>query len=289
MQPDSKVGTYAVSTIALRPWMAIETPTAPVEGKKRSVIKHPVFAECAQLIDDPFWKQTFENAARDRFPRGFTYRNQILVYKIKSKSHTLQMPQTAFEALPLCVDFMKKIGKLRSEADREQDRMEMEEKFALQNSLENSEWKDIKRKKVKALLLSTWINSTAQQYQMNSKQTEYFHVIVNIGFALGYLRKEDITFREGRIQSITGLHFNEKTKRVSIEPSRQPHIKKSTKNSSMDCNNTRKKGYLELWKQLLEHIAQRLEKKKPKTGQLLDLPHDEVSFDMFSPSTTLSA
>lgn len=261
-----KVGSYAVATIQSRPWMTSvqsgpSTSVKPRKSKAQPVIVHQIFMDCAQLTDDPLWKSVFENAAFGKFPRGFTYREGVLSYKVRSKVFTFEMPQLAYEALPQCVDFMKRTGKISSKADQEQDRAEIEERLQNQVTLDRCSWGDIKKKKVKALLISSYIEDTARAYHMTQKQKEYFKIVLNVGFSLGYLNKDDIVFEEGQVQNITGLVYDEALRKFVIDPSRTPKLKKTTK---VTPELKSKLSFIDMWYDFVDYLTALQERKKSK-------------------------
>lgn len=262
-----KVGSYAVATIQSRPWMnAIQSSTTtttakPRKSKAQPVVVNPIFMECAQLTDDPLWKSLFENSAYGKFPRGFTYREGVLSYKVRSKVFTFEMPQLAYEALPQCVDFMKRTGKIASKADQEQDRMEIEERLQNQVTLDRCNWSDIKKKKVKALLISSYIEETAKAYNMSSKQKEYFKIVLNVGFSLGYLNKDDIVFEEGQVRSITGLTYDPVLKKFAIDSTRTAKLKKTSK---ITPELKSKLSFIDMWYDFVDYLSTLQERKKAK-------------------------
>lgn len=260
-----KVGSYAVATIQSRPWLTSTqnntTTTKTRKARAQPVVVHPIFLDCSQLTDDPLWKSVFENAAYGKFPRGFTYREGVLTYKVRSKTFTFEVPQVAYEALPQCVDFIKRTSKIASKADREQDRAEIEERLQNQVTLDKCSWSDIKKKKVKALLISSFIEEVARNYHMTSKQKEYFKTVLNVGFSLGYLDKDDIVFEHGQVRSITGLIYDNTLRKFVIDPSRTAKLRKTTKPAPEPRP---KLSFIDMWYEFVDYLHALQERRKPK-------------------------
>lgn len=247
----TRVGTYAVAGFESRPWLS--APTKPPKKGKTPVLVNPIFAECAQLIDDPLWKALLEQASRGKFPKGFTYRNGILTHKLRSKVATLLVPQVPHEALMQCVDFIRRMGQIVSEADRLREQ-EMEDERRLQeSSIHNCTWNEIKKKKVKAVLLAAFVETEAAQHHLTSKEMDQLTMIMNLGMTLGYLNKEDVIFQEGAIRRIEGLFFDPKQRRYYIDPKRTPKLKKISKVSPSELKS--KLSFLDMWQSFVDYLA----------------------------------
>ena len=92
-----KVGSYAkMSTGNARPWAT--TPAKKNIGRKTTTrrrkkkILHPIFGECSKIATDPFWKDKFEKASYGKFPRGFSYNKDYLIYKRGIKNDSVVVP-----------------------------------------------------------------------------------------------------------------------------------------------------------------------------------------------------
>lgn len=289
MEGSLKVGSYATTSIQARPWMTPVSGGAPKAKKSKAqpVIVNPIFLECSQLTDDSLWKELLENASHGKFPRGFTYRDNILTYKIRSKTFTLEVSNNPFEALTQCIDFMKRTARIASEADKERDRFEIEEKLREQVALDQCNWSDIKKKKVKALLISSFIERTARERCYTPKQKDYFKMILNVGFSLGYLSKNDIVFEGGQITRIEGLLLEPK---VHLDPRRSPKIKKSNKHTSSDTTGKSSKfSFIDLWYGLINYYISLSDKRKQGANVRLRIVDDSVGSDDVSVSVPTSS
>jgi hypothetical protein len=255
------IGSYAIST---RPWMsstATENVTTNKKSKAQPIIIHEIFNECSQLTDDPFWKSVFEKSATGRFPRGFTYKNNILTYKVKTKTYTLEVSSEPYLALQKCVEFMRQTAKISSEADKEREKIEIEEKINSSTTTEQTSWGSIKKKNVKNMLFSNYINKISKMYNFDRKQKETYKITLNIGFSLGYLNKDDIVFEKGEIKNIKGLIYDAATKNYIVDPKRQPKLKKTNKISKTETKS--KNSLISLWNDFIDYYINLSGKSKP--------------------------
>jgi hypothetical protein len=222
------------------------------KSKAQPVIVNPVFQECSTMTIDPFWISIFEKAAIGRYPRGFMFKNGTFTYKVKTKTYTLDIPENAEEVYKKTIDFMKKTAKLSSEIDRENDRQEIEEKTS-SVTFEQTNWGDIKKKKIKNMLLSTYISKISKIHNFDRKQTETLKMNINVGFCLGFFNKNDIIFQNGEIIEIKGLIYDQTEKNYIIDPKRQPKAKKIAKTS--ETVEKPKLSFISLWNDFLDYYS----------------------------------
>ena len=111
--PGVKPGSYAVGTT--RSWMTVnesaiqignaimnQIPQYAIPGKKskaQHVIVNPIFMECVKYIEDEHWRNIFIKAAGGKFPKGFTYKDNKLIYRIRTKVIQQEIPQDVFNAI----------------------------------------------------------------------------------------------------------------------------------------------------------------------------------------------
>jgi hypothetical protein len=65
------------------------------------------FAAAAELTDSPFWKQTFQEASKGKFPLYYSFRDGTLTYMIKKKQTRLVCPEAPEALLPAVIQFFR--------------------------------------------------------------------------------------------------------------------------------------------------------------------------------------
>ncbi len=193
--------------------------------KKKIKIVHPLFLQCAEVTKDPYWASVFIEAAKGKFPRGFSFKNGILQYIRKTKKNIVDIPSMPTEARSLCIDFFQTYGRLRSPEDYIRESNARREKL-LENTGFKS-WSDIKKNSTKKLLLENYINWVSKKLDLDKKRKEQLITCVNLGLLEKRLKPVDILLKNGIISSINGL-FHDLVTGFSIDPSRKG-VKKSIK------------------------------------------------------------
>ena len=106
--------------------ITIVAPTQAKKSKAQPTIVHKIFYECGRLLDDEYWKNVFTKASYGKFPKGFTFKDNKLTYRYKSKVHVQEIPLETSSALKTIVLFMKKTGQIMSECDKRRDQEDLE-------------------------------------------------------------------------------------------------------------------------------------------------------------------
>jgi len=206
--------SYAVTTGKKMSWVSsIPQDTKPRKtrkGKAEPVVLYPIFVECSELTDDIYWKNVFSSASLGKFPRNFTFKNGQLIHKKGTKEHKIEVGDEVVSALMNCLDFFRKLGGLKSDADRENDRLELEQYIMEQQDPMSMTWADIRAKKRKKLVdthISCFIASVAEEMQLDRAQADQLATTINLGFMLGVLTDDHVEFH-GRIKRINGLSYS---------------------------------------------------------------------------------
>lgn len=205
----AQAGSYAVSTVYSMPWTK-KKPKEQVQKKKPDKkIVHDIFEECAEISNDPYWVSVFKESARERLPRGFSYKNGMLIHKRGSKTKRIMLSGSIEDIYDTCIDFFKANAGLMSKEDRKRVQKEEEEKLLEQTSIADMVWKDIKIERVKDLLISEFISNIADSSEMTISEKRELTTTIKRGFILKYFTSKNIIMENGKIVEIDGLIYDE--------------------------------------------------------------------------------
>jgi len=217
-----RAGSYAVTTMNSMPWLTSNTGSTPLtlatstEPKPKArkprapVLVNHIFDACAQLAasEDPFWQSIFQQAAYNKMPRGFMYREGFLTFKKGTRIQRLEIPRNPVEALSACVEFFRTMAGIRSVLDQERERMETEDRYNNTIPLEEMTWGQIKKKRVVEALINEFIRRQTKLMNLDPKQAKEFASIINVGFLIGQFNTNSVIFINGRIQGLHGLYID---------------------------------------------------------------------------------
>lgn len=219
-----RIGSYAISTIEFDSWMNEPIKQAPQRTRKTRVIKevvNKIFVECANVIDDPYWIEKFNMAAKGKFPRGFSYNDNILVYRKGAKSQQLEVSGNPYEAAYACMEFFRYNGGLFSQTD-EQDSLNLQH-IRSQAVLTQQQltWGDA-NKKIQECMLSHYVIGMKSIMSLSDSEMEQLRQTIRLGISNKFFGKHNINLDNNRIHTINGLLWNNEERIFYINPELKP-------------------------------------------------------------------
>jgi hypothetical protein len=196
------------------------------KGKRKKKIANPIFHECAKIASDPFWKDKFEKASYGKFPRGFSYSNNCLVYKKGNINRSLVVPEDPTVAYASIVFFFHEAANIYSDQDLE-ERQEEEHLAQIQEQLKEKTWaKTLKRQR--EVLIATYICELKERYVLSRTAILELEDLINIGILYNYFNKDTIILEDGIISEIKGLIYDESKGKFTTKEPLKPKIGKSS-------------------------------------------------------------
>jgi hypothetical protein len=219
-----RVGSYAISTVDLNSFtndtLARPMPKGRRNRNNKEVI-HKIFAECAAVTDDPFWREKFNLASCGKFPSKFSYNDGILTYRKGAKNNAIELPANEHEAAELCMNFFRTNGGIFSELDQQyslQLQYNRSQDVATQEPLE---WKAL-NKKMQECLLSYYVMGMKTVMNLKETEVEQMRQTLHLGIKNKLFGKNNIHVEQNRIQSIDGLLWNNDGRYFFINPELKP-------------------------------------------------------------------
>lgn len=194
------------------------------KGQKRNTeIEHKIFLECSEVTEDKFWKDILLKAAYGKFPRSFTYINGFLYYKCSNSNNKkkVELPDSPIEGSLVAMQFFKEHGGIYSEDD-DVKIMKYNNMIKEQEMNRIVEWKDIKKIKVRDMLILNYIEKISKEYDFDDFKKKELETTINIGFILRYFDTKDVMFNDGAVTGINGLIYDKKEGNFIIDPKLQP-------------------------------------------------------------------
>lgn len=220
-----RVGSYAISTVNFESWMNEPVVQPPQKTRKARGVKeviHKIFADCATVIQDPFWIDKFNNAAIGKMPHKFAFHDGVLMYKKGAKCHNLDISNNPYEAAHACMEFFRGNGGIFSPLD-EQNSLELQYSRAhAVLSQQQLTWGDA-NKKVQECMLSHYVVTMKSRMNLSDPEVEQLRQTIRLGIANKYFGRHNIQVDNNRIYSIDGLLWNNETRIFYINPELKPN------------------------------------------------------------------
>lgn len=241
------------------------------KGKKKEMV-NPIFAEYAKLSNDPYWQELLTQCAYKKFPRGFSYKSGVMIFRKNNKVNQLQLSPDNREALIQIMDWFYKHGNYGAP---QEEKIVINEKIAKQIYPSKWEWKDIKVEKLKLNFIDEYIRKLAADYKMSKEDFRELKRCVRVGLVLGNICNEDITFQNGEVTHIDGIVIAEKNGggRYTFHCENSTNIKRSTKREPKEKENI----FINNWNTYLDHVMGRIQNRGNTTRSLSSLMSARVS------------
>lgn len=286
-----KTGTYAIRTSYSTPWTKKKKPTKSRRRNTELKIVHELFLKASEETTDPYWKSIFIDCSKDRFPRFFSYRNLMLIFRKKNKLERIVISDFPSESFTQCTEFFKKHAGLMSKIDIELFIKDEHYKNSLKT--EDITWKSIKTAKVKDILVTDYVNSIAKNENFDIIKKNDLMTTVKRGIMLKHFKPENIILENGKISSIGGLLYDKDADEYYIDPDilkKRPGRKvnglgmqKNNKNNTV--------SFLDVWEKYLTKLENEKSDNINLKSSLSSSSSNSQSDDLYSPllSDTLSS
>lgn len=189
---------------------ALNMPQSSGKGrgrtKKSEVACYPQFEQAANHTEDPYWRVILNNCARKKFPRGFTYADGIL--KHRANNISIILPDDPLALSQTVIYFLQENGKLCSAIDQEIRKRKAENVIIAQLSTAYNDWSCVSRSKNRR---ATYVADYVEEYYKHLPKhiRDEIYTQINVGFETKYIKKEHITFENGKITHVDGIDADE--------------------------------------------------------------------------------
>jgi hypothetical protein len=248
----NKIGSYAHANIEIQNWLS--TPIQNQKVKRTKKVKEQessIFTFLAELSKDKSWKHLLTNAAKGKFPSGFTYNGSCLMYKKKSKTDKLDLLKADAKTLNDVMDFFTRYGGYVNP----EDQINIFE-YISSNVEDYTCWSQIRGKKKKDYFLSRYIRDLTKEYQLNKQEMLQLHDLLFIGCSVKSIDQCNIELEDMKIKHINNLIWNESTRTFSIDG--VPKIKKSTR-KKVGLDRVPKDSYLYSWYKFISKLTSQVD------------------------------
>ena len=160
---------------------------------------YPFFLNCCQYTDNFFWEDLFFNLAFGIPPLGTYISQNFLCCSLNQKEFIYGIEKKDGETL-----FKEVFSLLKNRLGI----FSHQDKVGKINDIKN--WKDIKTKKMKELLVELYVSKMRTKYSLSIKQACYLLSTILIAMALKLITVNDIDYSNGCINKIEGINFSKK-------------------------------------------------------------------------------
>lgn len=192
--------------------------TNPVVKKKSLKIKknieHELFNDMRNFNTDSFWDMFLLKASRDNFPKGFSYKDNMLMYSMKLKyNFQIALTDDPEESFIILKKFVQDKGIL---SDIDKDIMKNEEDNLEEDEVKSVDtWKDLGKLQMNSMYI--YINKLEEEYNLDESEKSNLKSVIKIGISSGYFNTKNIIVMDSKVEKICPLLWDSKTRKFSID------------------------------------------------------------------------
>lgn len=179
---------------------------------KRKIV-NDIFEELRIFNNDPFWDMFLAKASRNKFPKGFEFTNNRLVYSYNMETFQLAIEAATEDQFTEIKDFVSEKG-IFSDIDRSAI-LKNQTLFNEEEELPIDNWKGLG--KIQKNAIFDYIEVLISQYNLNQDESERLKNTMRIGVASGYLNDGNIIVEHSKITKINNLIWDETTRSFDID------------------------------------------------------------------------
>jgi hypothetical protein len=215
---------HPMTTVRLMPWL--KTPM--MNGKSRSrprpkrnqlVVINPIFEQFIETLKDPFWVNVMKECSYGKFPRGTSFRNNILSSRKGLKVISEELNNDLIDGPQKCIEFFQTHCNLKSDHDLILERERLDVCGINGPKISTMSWSDIRSGSVKQSIILDYIYKIHSERNLNREQLNNLKTQVNLGFTLKYFTSDHVVFSNGVISDIKGLKWDHHKEEFYIDRS----------------------------------------------------------------------
>jgi hypothetical protein len=176
--------------------------------KKSNVVLYPLIAQAAEHADDDQWKTKFQEMAKGNPPKRLVIDAQNVKFFSKKDGFTYtystKTPQDIARDLK---NLISKAICMYTEKDlKQQNDLKTEESKEYKSACKLDDWKKVKNKKMKDLLISNYVIQKQAELEMDWSVAKKLYQTINTAFYDYHTHKSaDIEMSNGQIESIEDI------------------------------------------------------------------------------------
>ncbi len=273
----NKIGTYA--STEFQNWMntPIQKPKMK-RSKKTNEEAFQIFQDFSERCETEEWRNFFEKLYTGKFPHGYSYRNQTLFFRKRTKIEKLDILDNSKDTMNKVMTFFKIYGGFNNYNSD----LNIFDYLISQSSHYYQNWKDIRSKKTKQFFIQKYVDDISKSNNLSYSEKKSLLDTIHTAFLLKLIDSNDIQFENNKITAIKTLKWNNEKKTFDFfydykpqKPSRKATNEKISKNS-----------FLAHWNKFLSNIIQKDKSDKNNDDIVTDVSTTEDLTDITAVSVT---
>lgn len=177
-----------------------------VRNRSKKEVIHPIFLECKEHVENPFWKSLFEEFAYGKYPKQL-YVTQNQQIQSSNRTNFFQYSFKGKDIPTMILDIQELLLAHTNLISNEEIIVKKNDNLKYKKD-EWTQWKDIKKKYIRDILIMEYcIGLRAERkYTMEESIRAYEKILYYTTFHADMI---DISIKDNKISSIQGIVFHE--------------------------------------------------------------------------------
>ncbi len=241
----SKIGTY--TSAEFQNWLTTPIQKTKIKRSKRMNDEaYQIFQDFSEKIESQEWKAFFQKLYTGKFPHGYSFRNQTLFFRKRTKIEKLDITDASNDTLNKVMHFFEMYGGFTDSSDN----LNIFDYLVSEIEPYRS-WKEIRSKKTKQFFIQNYVDDLGDKYKLNNQEKKYLLDTIHTGFLIRAIDSGDIDFENKKITNIKTLVWNDESRTFDLIENMK-HQRISRKNT---CEKTSKSSYSAHWSKFLSYIV----------------------------------
>jgi len=241
----TKIGTYA--TTEFQNWLNTPIQKPKIKrSKKTNDDAYQIFQDFSNLVENEEWKLFFQKLYTGKFPHGYSYRNQTLFFRKRTKIEKLDIQDSSITTLNKVMNFFQNYGGFTIIDDN----LNIFD-YLVSKSETYHHWKDIRSKKTKQFFIQKFADEMALKYNLRLEKKRELLDTIHTGFLLRCIDTTDIVFDERKIIEIKTLKWIEE--KNDFELIMETKNNKNSRKSFSEKQN--RNSFASHWSRFLSHVV----------------------------------
>jgi len=268
----SKIGTYA--STEFQNWLCTPIQKTKIKrSKKMNDEAFQIFQDFCGMTNNEEWKTFFQKLYTGKFPHGYSYRNQTLFFRKRTKIEKLDIQDGSLDTMMKVMNFFQIYGGF----ENSDDNLNIFD-YLVSKSESYNQWKDIRSKKTKQFFVTKYADELTTLHNLNPSERRALLDTIHAGFILKCIDTSDIVFENRRITDIKTLIWNEEKRDFELKADYK-NLRTSRKNVSEKHN---RNSFAAHWSRFL---SQMVRENKPNE---VDISTDASNFEDLTDVTSIS-
>jgi hypothetical protein len=199
----SKIGTY--SSPEFQNWLNTPIQKPKMKRSKRTNDEaYQVFQDFSERMENLEWKAFFLKLYTGKFPHGYSYRNQTLFFRKRTKIEKLDLQDSSNDTLSKVMNFFEIYGGFNNTDDN----LNIFD-YLVSHIEPYRSWKDIRSKKTKQFFIQKYADDMEVKYHLSLTEKKCLLDTIHTGFLIRSIDSGDIEFEDKKITNIKTLNWLE--------------------------------------------------------------------------------